>query len=335
MGLRETCLKQSPDIIIKLNAFRIQITVSGLIIEVGGTLLTIGVLVLDLGIIISFVPTERVAVCNLSLTGRALLGGDDDSTVGSIGTVQSGSGSAFQNGHRLDVIRVDIVTTGGEVHVIHQTHAVGDVGIGKAVGSMECGVVDGNTIHNIQRLVATGNRSSGTQNYRGGGTRSTAGGGDRHTGHTSLESAGKGFTTGVSNVFGLNALDRGTHGTGNTLHTEFCGNRSFLQTFGIFHEGNVDGSASAYGNILICIAKRRKTERSIAGDVDGIVTIQIGGNTVRGPLDHNGGTHDGFSASISDRSLHSDVLRKEACTDKQHSSYCRHTCHNAFLKRHK
>ena len=320
--LGEAGLEEGAHIVIELHSFRITAAVTGSIIIVGDTVGTVGILVLDLGQAVRHIPTERVGVAHLATAGSTLLGGDDDSTVGSVGTVQGSGGGALQDGHRLDVFRVDIVTTGGEVHTI-AVHSVVD---GEVRLGTEGVVVDGNTIHNIQRLVVTGDGGGRTQNHGSGGTRSTTGRGDGHTGDTALESIYEALTARLGNFLGLHALDRSTYGTSHTFHTELGGNRGFLQALRILIQRYADVGATSDGNFLVCIAERSKAQRCIGGDIDGIITINIGSDTGLCPLDQNASTHDGLSVRILDRSLHSDVLCKEACTDKQHDEHRRHTC---------
>ncbi len=54
------------------------------------------------------VPGERAVVGHLGLAGLALLGGDDDGTVGSFRTIEGGSGSTGKHRHRFDVLGVEV-----------------------------------------------------------------------------------------------------------------------------------------------------------------------------------------------------------------------------------
>ena len=80
------------------------------------------ILELDLGIDGRGVESVVGAECDVRLAGPgggALLGGDDDHTVGSAHAVQGGSGLAFQDVDALDVVRIDIQGTAGIVGTGH------------------------------------------------------------------------------------------------------------------------------------------------------------------------------------------------------------------------
>ena len=101
-------------------------------------------------------PLQTTVVLNTdALLLRALLGGDQDDTCTSTATIQSGSGSAFQHCHRLDIIGVDCVSTVTKVETTVQT-----------VATESSSIVQGHTINNIQRLVATRERTDATDNNR-------------------------------------------------------------------------------------------------------------------------------------------------------------------------
>ena len=75
-----------------------------------GTVPTLSELVLHLRQRADVTPLYASVVGNLEVTLTLLLtalGGDHDHTVGSAATIESGSGSTLQHGHRLDIVRVD------------------------------------------------------------------------------------------------------------------------------------------------------------------------------------------------------------------------------------
>ena len=195
------------------------------VVVVGCTIGTVGVLVLNLGPAISLGPRQLVAVGDLGVSARALLGGDDDSTVRSIRAVECCCGSAFQHGHALDVLGVEVVTTRGEVTVTH-THGVGD---GETVATVERRVVHGDTVHDVERLVVARDRGGATQNHLRGGTRGTAGVGHGHTAHTTLQGGDEVGTSRFGNVAGLHVLGTGTHGASHTFHTELTRDHHLLE----------------------------------------------------------------------------------------------------------
>ena len=90
-------------------------------------------------------PLQTTVVLNTdTLVFLTSLGGDQDDTVSSTATIEGRSSSTLQNGHVLNVVGVDSVGTVTEVITIVQ-----------AITCIHCRVGHGNTVDDIQRLVAT------------------------------------------------------------------------------------------------------------------------------------------------------------------------------------
>ena len=123
------------------------------VVPVGGAVSTVGITVLHFRPTVSLRPRELVAVADARFALATLLGGDDDGTVRSVGTVKSGSGSALEHCHALDILGVDVVTTRREVAVANRNN----VGNGEARTRVESGVVHWNTVDNVERLVVARN----------------------------------------------------------------------------------------------------------------------------------------------------------------------------------
>ena len=118
-------------------------------------------LVLHLGQAHYRLPLQATVILDAHTTVLlgTLLGGDQDDTCAGTATVQGGSGSTLQNGHALNVVGVNGAGTVTEVVTAVQT-----------ITAVGCRVVQGHTIHNIQRLVATRERAHTTNDNRFGST---------------------------------------------------------------------------------------------------------------------------------------------------------------------
>ena len=112
---------------------------------------------------------EYLLECNVAVvahlggsTLRTLLGGDDNHTVGTAATVDSGGRGILQDVHRLDVGRIDVAQLAHE----------------------------GNTVEHNQRVVAGRERALATNADLHFGTRLRTGLRHHHTGHAALQSLG-------------------------------------------------------------------------------------------------------------------------------------------------
>ena len=234
--VRETGLQNSCNVVIQLNILGEQTTETALIVVVGSTVSTVSILVLNLGPTISLREREVVAISyrTLTVSVSALLGGDDDSTVRSIRTVKCSSCSTLQDGHRLDIIGVKVITTRREVHITYR-----DICISKTVLRVERRVIHRNTVDNVQRLVATRQRGHTTQNDLSRSTGHTRSRGNSHTCYTTLQRRYEVGTTRLDDVLSLHVLNRRTHCTGYTLHTELGSYHDVLDFVNVLNQGNL------------------------------------------------------------------------------------------------
>ena len=124
-----------------------------------GTVPTLTELILHLRQQADITPLNASVVADLEVALALLLtalGGDHDHTVGSAATIQSSSGSTLQNGHVLDVVRVDARQTTLGAGMTH---------------SLTCGLLEGHTVNDIQGLVVTVDRADTADNHAAGSTR--------------------------------------------------------------------------------------------------------------------------------------------------------------------
>ncbi|MPM49368.1 hypothetical protein SDC9_96097 [bioreactor metagenome] len=110
---------------------------------------------MHLRVAVSRVKTETVAVRNNSPAFLTLLSGNYDCTVGGITAVKCSGCSTFEDGHALDVLRVDVRTTTGEVQVTVSYNLASSGPYSKVANRIERTVVHWNTIDNIKWLVVT------------------------------------------------------------------------------------------------------------------------------------------------------------------------------------
>ena len=319
----QTGLENGLLVLVERDSRGIQTTETALVVVVGRTVLTVGVFGLDLRETVGIVERDTTVVGHFALALGTLLGGDDDGAVGSVGTVQSGGGGTLQNGHRLDVLRVDVVTAGGVVHLVRgqQVAAADHRGI---VDRVEGRVVHRHTVHDVERLVAARNGGDGTENDLGGSTRRTAGGRDRHTGYTTLESSDEAFTTGFGDFRSLHVLDRGSDGPGHTLHTELRRDDGLVQRQLRLLEDDVDDGAAAHGNLLFLVIQTCEPEGGVTGHGNGVLAVHVGRNAIVGTLDQHAGTDDGLAVGIGDGTLDGHVLGKGGCRNQQNRNRRKH-----------
>ena len=105
------------------------------------------------------------------LVKAALFGGNQNNTVGTAGSVESCSGTAFEDGDVCDVVGVDV------------NGPVGQRNASTKVFGVQLGVVDGYSVHHKQGLVVIGCERGVAANFDvGSRTGRTAGLGDLHPG---------------------------------------------------------------------------------------------------------------------------------------------------------
>ena len=235
-------------------------------------------------------PGELAAVADAKLLVAlaALLGGDEDDTVTGAGTVQSGSGGAFQHGNALDVLGVDVERTALVVLGAPQTGRI-------LTGSTA--VVIRDTIHHVQRGVVVGEGGVTTQNHTGGTTGTGGGIVDGQTGHLAHQGVGEGNATTTGEFFRFHVLNGITQGFLLTGDTE-GGNNNLVQEFAVFAEGHFNGLA-VKDNLYSLVADAAHHEGGANGHVGKCKgTVNVGDGTVVGSGYNYASTDNGADVVI-------------------------------------
>ena len=180
------------------------------------------------------------------LSGDALVGGDQDDTVGAAGTVDGRGGGVLQDVHALDVARGDV----GEG--THERH----------------------TVQDDERVVGGGEGTVAADADLEAGARTGVGLGHLHAGHTAVEGAGEvaggHFTQVVT-----------THRGDGTGHVRLAGgtvtdDHEGVQGLGIVGEDDVDLRAPLHGHALGRITHARDLERCRGADLERISSAGVG-----------------------------------------------------------
>ena len=236
-------------------------------------------------------PGTGVLAGEIHLHGAflALFGVDNHHTGRCAGTVQGGGGGAFQDGHALDILGVDIHhTVGGGGGGVHGTVEAG-------IAHHACGVVVDDAVHHKQGLVVALQGGTATQDNLGTGTGRTGGLGDAHAGHLARQGV-DGVCVLVQHEFigpdFLNGIAKGLLFLADTQ----SGDNGFLQEFIVFFHrhhhacggSHVNGGIADAGNFQHCAGAGR----------DGEHTITVRHGTRRSSLDDDTGTRNGHSLSI-------------------------------------
>ena len=294
MTVRETGLQNRCNVVVEFHVLGEQTTETALIVVVGSTVSTVSILVLNLGPTISLREREVVAISYVTLTigVSALLGGDDDSTIRSVRTVKCSSSGTLQHGHRLDIIGVKVITTRREVHCTYGNSLC----VSKTILRVERRVIHRYTVDNIQRLVVTRQRGHTTQYNLSRSTGKTAGSGNSHTCYTTLQCRYEVCTTRLDDVLSLHVLNRRTHCTGYTLHTELGGHHHVLNLVNVLGEGHAHTLSCL--NLLRLITDVRNHEGCAFGYCQLERTTDTGCGSVVRTLLLNGCTDNTFTGFV-------------------------------------
>ena len=189
------------------------------------------------------------------------LGGDDDDAVRAAGAVQGVGRGVLEDGHRLDVLRVD------HVHVL-----------------------DGHAVHDEQGALP-GVDGAETADADGGSVARGAGGAAHlHARHLSVQGGSDGGDLRFRKLIGLHHL-RGARerllGGGTEGDDD-----GFIQHLGVFLEDNVDDGASVHGDSLFGIPDGGEHEDGVGGDGDGIPSVHVRDGALGRSLDHHAGADD-------------------------------------------
>ena len=202
---------------------------------------------------------------NLVVVLGALLGGDDDNTVGCTGTEDGGGRSVLQHGEALDIGRVD----GGQ-RVCHAVDAY---------------LRDGEAVDHDQRVVVGLQGGAATDTDGVAGTRSTITGGHHHTGALTLQEGSRGSGDTLVQLVGLHSGDRTGHIV--LLYGTVTDDHHLVQEMGILFEGNGCGHVLGRKALGGVADAGDLNDRIGAGDSEDEVAVEAGGRTVGRPLLHN------------------------------------------------
>ena len=211
-----------------------------------------------------------------NLCGCALYtlhGGDDDHTIGTAATVDSGGGGILEDIHRLDVGGVDIR------ELSHER----------------------NTVEHDERVVGSAERALSTDTNLHFGARFRRSLRHEHTCHTALESLRR---VGGGNLiqFLTVHIDHRTR-DGLTALSTITDDDHLVEVAALRLEYDVKIRLVAHSHLLCDIAHIRDDQCGTRFHVDGEVTVEIGHDTIGGAFLQNGGADEG-ALSIADTSCH-------------------------------
>ena len=210
------------------------------------------------------------------------LGGHENDTVRSAGTVDGGGGGILEDRDRKDVVRI---------------HRHDGVTAGR------------NTVDHIQR---SGGGSEGTHTVQlhGDGvvTGDTTGGHDAQTCDLALEVIEGGSGGSILDDVGTDRCN-GAHEVTHLLGGTVTDHDGILESLGIGIEGDIDGSAAVYFDLLVDITDRGEHKSGARRHGDTVIAVHISGDTGTRALYLDGSERNRFSIGrIPDLSLYSDVL---------------------------
>ena len=239
------------------------------------------------------VDTVTGVKTHLGFAALTALGGDEDDAVGSTVTVDSGSGSILQDGHRLDIVGVD----------------VGDGALVR--GAVHDDKRGGARAHGADTADADGRAAAG---------RVTAGGDDLHT----RGRAGEG-TRHLGGQFlgdGLAAHHRCGTREGALGGSTVSDDDGLVQHLAVRLEADIHLRPAADLHALGKITHSRDIERSVGGCVDGVSTVCVRGGTGHGTLDHDRSKRDTLAClRITNRTRHPDILGVQGrCDQHKHGA---------------
>ena len=227
---------------------------------------------------------EHAVVGELRLTRLAVLGGDEDDAVRSLGAVDGRRGGILEDFHGHDVGRVDGRErgNGGNLAISEASETEVPAGIAAAL--------DDDTVDDVQRFRIGIHRRLAADADGGGGTRRTGGLDRGDTRGTSLEGLVQVGDDGPLQVLFLHGY--GSAGKVAPLHGTVTHDDDLVEEFGVFLQEDVDRGLAAHGDLLRCIADGREHERRAGLHRDHVVSIQVCDGTVLGALLHHAGSDD-------------------------------------------
>ena len=194
--------------------------------------ITLAIFVLETRTAIDVVDTDGLGEADAQATGTAAaLGGDNHRAIQTTGTIQGGSSRTLQDGHGLEIVRVEVLQFITPVLV-----GLGPVGITVLVG-----IVQDHAVDDIDRLVVAGEGGSTTDDDLAGTEHTTVRSGDLDTGDLALE-GGNRVDDVVGKLVALHFRNGITQGFLVPADTESGHDRSF-QHFAVFGENDIQVTA--------------------------------------------------------------------------------------------
>ena len=225
------------------------------------------------------------------VAGLGTLGGDEDDTVRTAVAVNGGSRSVLQDGHGLDVLRVDV----GNGTLIRNTVNDDERGVGSR--------------HGTDATDADGRRAGG---------RVTRAGNDLDTGGSSGEGVGDAGGQLFRDGFIVHDCGRSREGTlrGRTVgHDD-----GLIQDLRVVLKNDVDVGAAGHGDVLSLVSHTKHLQDTVCRNIQGERTCDVRHGINRAvALQNDVGTHDSFTGSVLHGTPHSDVLC--GCRERQGQQY--------------
>ena len=224
---------------------------------------------------------------DLGLVLVTALGGNNDNTAGSCGTVESGSGSVLKDGEGFDVVGVEATA--------------------------------GNTVHNEQRTCACGDGTCTADADVGAGTRLAGRVHYHHAGHLTLEHV---TYVGGSNVVQF-LFTQGNYGAGKfcPLLGGITQNDHFVQQLGVRMEADIDDGAAVHGFLYLVVAETGEHDLGAHGSGDDIFAIVIRYGATAAGEEHSCADNGLAVRSVQNLSGDGDVLgghRDRQCKRSKH-----------------
>ena len=220
---------------------------------------------------------QRAVVRHAGFVATALLGGDDNNTIRCTRTIDCSSRSIFQYGERLDIVGVN------------QRQRVGHTRTGVACY--------GHTVDNNQRIVRCVQRSSTTDTDGRARVGAAIAGDDLQTGDFTLHHILSRYYCTTVEFLGLNSYNRAGKVVffGNTITDDY----DVVDHLGVFLQ-DYCGKRRRRSLIRLSLVadEANRNDRFGALDANGILAINIGGNTVCRTLFNNRGSDNRCSGSI-------------------------------------
>ena len=228
------------------------------------------------------VHADAEAALAAGLVAFAGLGRDDDGAVRGAGTIKGRGSRTFQDGHRLDVIRVEVLDG---VSVVVSTHGALLVSAGVVR------VVHRHTVHHEERLVVAGNGAGTTKEHLGGRSDCRA---RRHLDTSNLTGEGAHDILGLGIREGV--IAQLLHGVAQrfllTAYTE-GGHDDFVQCHAALHR-NVYGSTGHF--LPDCIVSDEAVDQDVASrSADIVHAIHVRDDSGVGAFDDHRHSGQGFA----------------------------------------